>query len=352
MAIDSGDLTVSQTVNSSKQLLERATPFCILQQLADAKPLPSNSTKTMNMRRYKFAPNSGKFDANGVPLSAANFVLTEGVTPADLDLVVENYDLQLTQYGVVTTTTDIVDDTHIDDVLTEVFGELGEVAGPMVEHMHWEAVRTGATNVLLAGGVGSEATIVAPAGIGEIRAAVRGLRAAHAKFITKTVKSDVKWESASIEPAFIAVMNSDLEGTIRKQLGTNFTPVADYAAGSFVFQGEFGKAENVRFLSSTLIGKRANAGATVGAAPNLLSDNATNVNLYDILVFGAKAWVAAALKGAFAVAPTMVRAKVCESDPLGQRSKAGFKTMQGAKVVQPAHIRKIICGAFKDSLLA
>jgi hypothetical protein len=41
----------------------------------------------------------------------------------------------------------------------------------------------------------------------------------------------------------------------------------------------------------------------------------------------------------------MVRATPSDSDALAQRSKAGYKTMQGAKVTQPAHIKKIVTGA-------
>lgn len=347
-----GDLTVTQAAYSAKKLLERATPYCILQQTGAMKPLPANNTKTISQRRYKFAPNSAKFSALGVAANASGFVLTEGVTPAMLDLVVENYDLTLQQYGMVVGVTDVVDETHIDPVLDEIYGGLGEVSGPIVEYMQWEAIRTGATNVKLAGGVASEALIVAAMSIGDIRAAVRGLRANHGRFVTKVVKSDVRWGTQAIEPAFLAVVNSDLEGTIRKQFGDNFTPVAEYGSGASVLQGEFGKAENVRFLSSTIVGKRANAGATVGTAANLLSDNGTNVNLYDVVVFAADAWCGVALKGEFAVTPTLAKAKVSESDPLAQRSKAGFKTMQGAIVTQPAHLIKIICGALKDSLLA
>lgn len=348
----SGDLNVTQQAYSAKKLLERATPYCILQQTGEMKPHPANNTKTLNMRRYKFAPNTNKFSALGVPLSATGFALTEGVTPALLDLVVENFDVTLQQYGLVTGVTDIVEDTHIDDVLADIYGGLGEVAGPMIEMMQWEAIRTGATVVKLAGGVASEALIVAAIGMGEIRSAVRTLRANHAKFISNVVHSDVRWGTQAIEPAFIAVINSDLEGTIRKQFGDNFTPVAKYGNGASVLEGEFGKAENVRFLSSSLVGKRANAGAAVGTAANLLSDNGVNVNLYDVIVMGKGAWVGTALKGLYAVSPVLVRAKPSESDPLAQRSKAGFKTMQAAIVTQPAHMVKIVTGALKDSLLS
>jgi N4-gp56 family major capsid protein len=143
----------------------------------------------------------------------------------------------------------------------------------------------------------------------------------------------------------VAICHSDLEGSIREQLGTAFTPVADYGSGATVLQGEFGNFENVRFLSSSLLGKRANAGGAISSHTTLLSDGGTLANLYDVMVFAADAWCGVALKGEFAVHPTMVRATPSDSDALAQRSKAGYKTMQGAKVTQPAHIKKIVTGA-------
>ena len=46
-----GDLTITQAAYSARQLLERATPYCILQQTGQMKPLPGNNTKTLSMRR-------------------------------------------------------------------------------------------------------------------------------------------------------------------------------------------------------------------------------------------------------------------------------------------------------------
>lgn len=346
-----GDLAPTQAAHSAKELLKRATPYCILQQTGNVQPLPGNSTKTINFRRYKFAANAGKFSALGVPLSHTGFLMTEGVTPAQLDLTLENIDLTLQQYGLVTGVTDVIDETSIDRVIEEIYGGLGEVSGPIIEMMQWEMLRTGVSNVTLAGGASSEAAITSPITLADVRSAVRNLRNNHARFITKVVKSDVRWGTQAVEPSFVAVIHSDLESTIRKQMGDNFTPVAKYGSGATVLQGEFGKSDNVRFISSTLVGKRPGAGAVVASAPNLLSDDGVNVNLYDVLVFGQDAWVGVALKGQYAVTPTLVKAKPSESDPLAQRSKAGFKTMQGAKVTQTAHIRKITCGALKDTLL-
>lgn len=356
-----GSITPTQAAYSAKTLLERAIPFLILEQIGQMKPLPANNTKTINFRRHKLTAVANSVGAQGEALQAITFALTEGTTPTELAVSMANVDVTLGQYGAVVGITDVVDDTHIDDVLTEYMGILGENAGQVIEQMRWEAIRgDGGVNVILAGGVATEALIVAPFSTGELRAAVRSVRASHGRPITKVVKSDIRYGTQAVEPAFVAVVHTDMEGTIRKNLGANFTPVADYGSGASVLQGEFGNFENVRFLSTSLLGKRPNGSlngaastsALIAGAPNLHSDNAVNVNLYDVILFAADAWGGIALKGEFAVTPTMIRATPSESDPLAQRSKAGYKTMQACKVLQAAHIKKIVTGAFKDSQLS
>ncbi len=335
-----GDITPTQAAYSAKTLLERALPYMVMEQFGNLKPLPSRSTKTINFRRHKLP----------IPTDASGFALTEGVTPTAATPTMENYDLTLTQYGAVVGVTDVVDDTHIDDVLTEYMGILGEHGGQVVELMRWESIRAATdSNIMYAGSATSDATVTTSLTKTELRAALRSIRANHGRPITKLVKADVRYGTQACEPAYIAVCHSDLEGTIRENLGTSFTPVADYGAGATILQGEFGNFENIRFITSSMLGKRANAGIAIGSATTLLSDAGVLVNLYDVIVFAADAWCGVALKGEFAVTPTMVRATPSESDPLAQRSKAGYKTMQGAKVTQIAHAKKIVVGALKST---
>ena len=335
-----GDITPTQAAHSAKELLKRAIPYMVLEQIGNLKALPSNSTKTINFRRHKLP----------IPTDATGFVLTEGTTPASKVATMENVDLTLVQYGAVLETTDVVEDTHIDNVLSEYMGLLGENAGQVIELMRWEAIRTGtAANVILAAGVGTEASIVAGLLKADLRAALRSIRANHGRPISQIVKSDVRYGTESVEAAYVAIVHSDLEGTIRDTFGSSFTPVADYGSGAKVLDGEFGSFENIRFVSTALLGKRVGTTGfpTVAAAPTLLSDNGTHANLYDVIVFAADAWIGVALKGEHAVHPTMVSAKPSDSDPLGQRRKCGYKTMQNAKVTQVAHVKRIVCGALK-----
>ena len=342
MATAYGSINPTQAAYSSKELLKRALPYLVLEQFGNMKPLPANNTRSIDFRRHKLP----------VPTSAAGFVLTEGTTPSDQVATMESYTLQLTQYGAILSTTDVVQETHIDDVLKEYMGILGENAGQVIELMRWAALTSEVSiNVILANSVASEALITTALSKKELRMALRSIRANFGRPISQVVKSDVRFGTQSCEPSYVAIVNSDLEGTIREQLGANFTPVADYGSSASPLQGEFGNFENIRFISTALLGKRVGTTGfpTVAAAPTLLSDNGTHANLYDVLVMASDAWVGVALKGEFAVHPTMVNATPSDSDPLGQRRKCGYKTMQGAKVTQAAHIKKIVCGALKEA---
>lgn len=335
-----GDITPTQAAHSAKELLKRAIPYMVLEQIGNLKALPSNSTKTINFRRHKLP----------IPTTAAGNVLAEGTTPVSKVATMENVDLTLVQYGAVLETTDVVEDTHIDNVLSEYMGLLGENAGQVIELMRWEALVAGtAANVVLAGGAASEAAITGALLKVDLRAALRSIRANHGRPISQIIKSDVRFNTESVEAAYVAIVHSDLEGTIRDTFGASFTPVADYGSGAKVMQGEFGNFENIRFISTALLGKRSGTTGfpTVAAAPTLLSDNGTHANLYDVIVFAADAWIGVALKGEHAVHPTMVGAKPSDSDPLAQRRKCGYKTMQNAKVTQVAHLKRIVCGALK-----
>lgn len=346
-----GDITPTQAAFSVRQTLDRAKGYLVLEPFGQMKTLPERSTKTMDFRRHKLAA-SANIDSHGNAKNHTGFLVpTEGVTPPSISTTMDSVTVSMQQYIAIVEWSDVVDDTHIDDILAEYMGSLGDLAGQIVEFLRWEAIRTGATFVKLAGGVGAEASIVAPAGKAEIRAAIRTLRSNHAMRISGMTPAGVAYGSQSLEPSFVMVMHTDMEGTVRKVLGTDFTPVSDYGPGAQRLMGEFGNFEDVRFVSSDLVGKRANAGATVGAAPNLFSDNGVNVNLYDMVLMGKDAWGGMALRGDFAVQPMLVKAKPSDSDPAAQRNKASIKMLQAAKVLQPAHLVKIVTGAYSDAQL-
>ena len=332
------DITPRTQAYAAKALLERALPQLVLEKFGQMHTLPSNASKQVTFRRYSVPiPTDSTF------VTARQ--LTEGTTPTDIAVpTVTDVNAPLTQYGAVITVSDVIEATHEDPVLMEFMGILGENAAQIIEQMRWGAILP-TTNRIYANAVAGDSTVATTITKTEIRQAIRSIRSQHGRPITKVIRSTPSYETYNIEPAFIAICNTDLIPAIR-DLGAGFTPASDY--GSYTpFEGEIGAFEDVRFVCSSMLGKRANAGQTVAGAASMLSDNLANINLYDVLFLGADSWGGVALKGQFAVTPTIVKATPSDSDPLAQRNKLGYKTMQTAVALQPAHMKRVTCGAPK-----
>ena len=110
-----GDISPRTAAYAQKELLKRGIPYLVLEKFGQAKTQPDNSTRVSKFRRYNALPNT--------PVA-----LTEGVTPASTALTVTDVTATLTQYGGLTTISDVILDTHEDPVLNEAVGLLGEQA--------------------------------------------------------------------------------------------------------------------------------------------------------------------------------------------------------------------------------
>ena len=310
-----GDISPRTAAHASKELLRRGMPYLVLEKFGQAKTMDANSGMVVKFRRYE-------------SLSTTPKTLTEGVTPTDTKLTHTDVTATLSQMGDVVTLTDIVLDTHEDKVLMETMGLLGEQSAQMVERMRFGVLKAG-TNVLYANGAGRNAVNTVMT-LGLQRKAVRALKRQNARHITNVVRSTPSFGTENVAPGFVALIHPDLEADIRNISG--FTPAEKYGTLS-PFENELGKIDDVRYVTSTVFEAWADAGGTKG---NMQSTSGTDADVYPILLLGADAYGIVAHKGAFAVTPTVVNPKPSDSDPLGQRGKAGWKTLQTACILNDA----------------
>ena len=308
-----GDISPRTAAYAAKELLTRGQPYLVLEKFGQAKALPANNTKTMKFRRYEALPTTPK-------------VLTEGVTPASTKLTHTDIEATLTQMGEVVTLTDIVLDTHEDPVLNETVALLGEQAAQMVERMRFGILRAG-TNVMYANGA-SRAAVNSPITTDLQRRAVRALKRQNARQITSIVRSTAAYGTEPVAPSFVGLIHPDLESDVRKMTG--FVPAEKYGSIS-PWENELGKVDDVRYVTSTVFEALADAG---GAKGTMLSTTGTNADVYQALIVAKDAYGTIAHKGAYAVTPIVVNPKPSDSDPLGQRGHAGFKTLQTAVLLQ------------------
>ena len=308
-----GDISPRTAAYAEKELLKRGIPYLVLEKFGQAKALPEGNSKVMKFRRYNALDNTPA-------------ALQEGVTPGAQPLTVTDVTATLTQYGGLTTISDVVMDTHEDPVLNEAVNVLGEQAAQMIEKMRFGVLRAG-TNVIYANGSARSAVNTALT-ITTQRRAVRALKRQNARQITRIIRSTPAYNTDSVAPAFIGLIHPDLEADVRGMSG--FTPAERYGTVT-PWENEIGKVEDVRYLSSTVFEPFLDAG---GAKGSMLSSSGTSADVYPVLYLAQDAYGIIALKGAFAVTPMVVNPKPSDSDPLAQRGHVSWKGMQTAVILQ------------------
>lgn len=311
-----GDISPRTAAYASKEMLKRGLPLLILEKFMQGKPLPGNSTKSMTFRRYK-------------ALALATTPLTEGVTPTGKKLTKEDVSVTLNQYGDLVEITDVIMDTHEDDVLKETLTILGEQAAQTIETIRFNVLKAG-TNKFYANGT-ARTDVNTPLTATLQKKIVRALKRQNAMPITSIIKSSAEFNTEAVLPCYVAVTHTDLENDIRNMTG--FIDVKDYGHGTTPFEGEIGAVGNVRYLISNIFTSYADAG---GAAGTMVSTSATSADVYPVIFMGKDAWAGVALKGKFAIAPAVVNPTPSKSDPLGQRGSVSWKTMQNALILNDA----------------
>lgn len=315
-----GDISPRTAAYAEKELLKRGLPYLVLEKFGQAKALPANSTKVIKFRRYS-------------ALSNTPVALTEGVTPSSQQLAVVDVTATLSQYGGLTTISDVILDTHEDATLNEAVALLGEQAAQMIEKMRFGVLKAG-TNVLYANG-SARADVNTELTVDIQRRAVRALKRQNTRFITTIVRSTPSFGTENVAPGFVALIHPDLEASVRSLTG--FVPAEKYGTMT-PWENELGKCEDVRYVSSTIFEPFANAG---GAKGTMLSTGGTAADVYPILFVGRDAYGIVALKGAFALTPMVVNPKPSDSDPLAQRGHVSWKGMQTATILNDAFMIRV-----------
>lgn len=317
-----GDISPRTAAFVVVDLLKRAMPYLCLEKFGQAKTLPGKKTNSMTWRRY----NS---------LALALTPLVEGVTPAGKKMTATDISTTLYQYGDFVGITDIVQDTHEDPVLQEASPVVTEQAAKTVETIRYLTLKA-CSNVFYANSVAARTSIETVLVRADQRKIVRALERQEAQHITSIVKSTPSFNTENVLPAFVGVTHVDMTSDIRGLSG--FTNVADYGKVT-PFETEIGSCEDVRYIKSTIFAPYLAGGSTT-VTGKISSNDATataRCDVYPVMYFGKDAYGIVALKGQYAITPMILNPNTPRGgDPLGQRGSVGWKTMQGAVILNDA----------------
>ena len=338
-----GDISPAIAAYSVVRMLKRAMPYLHLEKFGQTYVLPTNSTNTAKFRRYFLSGAKGSAGdgnpANAFYIPIATTPLVEGVTPQGSKLANQDYTVTLNQYGDFVTITDVIEDIHTDPVLQQATDILGESAAITVETLRFNILKAG-TNVFYANAVAGRVNVITAITLADQRRVTTGLNRQNAKKITQVVGSTADYNTKSVEASYMAVCHPDLETDIRSMTG--FKPVADYGPHTSPFEGEIGSVEQVRYLTSTVLGPWADAGGAKGV---LRSTTGTNADVYPILYFGRDAYGIVPLKGKSSMTPMVVNPKPSAGDPLAQRGTVGWKLWTATVILQDAFMARLEVGA-------
>lgn len=346
-----GDISPRTAAYVVKDLLKRGMPYLLLEKFGQAKPIPAKSSKSIKFRRYFLDStfSSGYTPKEYFQTDATNQfdpaykTLSEGVTPTAQKL--EHADLQATlvQYGDLVTITDVVMDTHEDDVLREAVDILGEQAAIILEKIRFNVLKAGSNVVYSTGAARTSVNVKFSAAVQN--RVTRTLKRQLAKPITSVVKSTPSYGTEAIAPSFVAICHPDLEYDIRAV--TAFVPAEKYGTFS-PWEGEIGKISDCRYLLSTIMEPWLGGGAASGT--NVI-ETSSKADVYPILYFARDAYGLVPFKGKNSVTPMVTNPTPSDSDPLAQRGHVGWKCMSTCIILNDAWmVRAEVACTADDSL--
>jgi N4-gp56 family major capsid protein len=320
-----GDITARLAGLAWRDLLERITQMLFLERTAEVRVLPTNSTKTIILRRFN-------------TLSVSTVPLAEGRTPPARKITVTDIPVTVEQHGTIVRITDQVKDTHPDPVISEYSDILSQNMAETQETLNYNIVKAG-TAVIYANNVATRADVQTVITRGELRKAERTLANNNAKKFNDILVGTTKIGTEPIAATYWAVTHPDLINDLKNVTG--FTETHEYASSMMGVMGEVGNAESFRFVTGTIYDSFADSGNATGAGTSFISTTGAVNDVYPIICFGKRAWSTIPLKGANSGTIIVLNPKPVPGDELGQRGSISYKFYHAGVITQDLWMQRI-----------
>lgn len=274
-----------------RTMLEWAKAQLVYAQFGQKRPIPRNSGKTVEFRRWTlFTPNK------------TTQALTEGVTPSSQSLGQTKVEATIAQYGAYVEISDLLDLTAYDPVINDSAELLGEQLGIVVDNVTRDAMIADASTQYAGGRANANAiTATDYLTVDEIRKAVRTLKGNKARRFSGNGRSG----------HFVCIV--DPFATYDLQSDSLWQDVSKYSNAEQIYAGEIGRLFGVVFVETT---------------EGYVANNSSSVPVHHSLIFGADAYGVIDVAGS-GVLQTIIkpRGSAGTADPLDQRSTVGGKVM-------------------------
>lgn len=332
-------------IRAAQGMLEHAQPIIVLGDFGEQKEMPMNATDTLVFRRtlpfgaLTTGTGIGGNQYVGTPvLTAANFVLAEGVTPNSNTVSFQDVSVTLQNFGLLYKFSSKVENLYEDDVPTEMTKLIGETMAEILELVRYGILKAG-TSVVYANG-STRAGVNTAISISKLRLAARILESNRGRRITSRIAPGMEYGVKAVAPAYIVFCHTDGVADARNM--PQFSRVEEYGSFKPIHDREFGACEEFRFISSPLLVPFLAAGSAT--LNGMVSIGGANVDVYPYIIIGESAWGQVALKGQRAISPTMISSKtINHANPLGMFGYVGASTWFNAVVLNNSFMSRIEC---------
>lgn len=283
----------------SDYLIDNAEPELVHDQFGQKHPIPENSGKTIQFRKYS-------------PLPKATNALTEGVTPPGQKLTMGVVEGTVSQYGGFIELSDMLIMTAIDNNLVQATALIGSQAGRTLDTITRE-VLNGGTSVLRPNNKASISAIAESdkLTVDMIKRAVRELKVMNAP---------------RINGEYVAIIHPDTAYDIMTDPEWKYPH--QYQDTTELYNGEIGKIAGVRFVETTEAKVFKGAGAS-------------GRDVYSTLVLGSNAYGVTEIKGGGLQHIVKQLGSAGTADPLNQRATVGWKATKTAVRLVEAYMVRI-----------
>lgn len=295
-------LSVEMKTFYDMTLIDEAQASLVHDQFAQKRPIPKNSGKTIEFRKFASLPK-------------ALTPLTEGVTPDGKSLNVTAITATVAQYGDYITQSDVLELTTIDNTILEATKLLGRQAGLTLDTITRNILHSG-TNVTYCPKVAADGTETAVTS----RAGLDNTCQLTVKVIQQVVAKLRAQNAPTINGKYVAIIHPYVAYDLMRD--PEWQEAHKYAKPENMYEGEIGEIAGVRFVQTT------------------------EAKIYENGVFGSLflgdgAYGVTEITGGGLQTIVKQKGSAGTADPLDQRSSVGWKAIKTAELLIPNYLVRV-----------
>ena len=295
-------LSVEMKTFYDMTLIDEAQASLVHDQFAQKRPIPKNSGKTIEFRKFASLPK-------------ALTPLTEGVTPDGKSLNVTAITATVAQYGDYITQSDVLELTTIDNTILEATKLLGRQAGLTLDTVTRNILHSG-TNVTYCPKVAADGTETAVTSRTNLDTTCQ----LTVKVIQQVVAKLRAQNAPTINGKYVAIAHPYAMYDLMRD--PEWIEAHKYAKPDNLYEGEVGEIAGVRFVQTS-------------------EAKIYDGGVFGTLIMGEGAYGVTEITGGGLQTIVKQKGSAGTADPLDQRSSVGWKAIKTAELLIPNYLVRV-----------